>query len=116
MQILDFSSTLGRPLTAFGSHDVSFIPILRRAPASIVCMRVQPGGTIAAHPAAADQLFLVVEGEGWVRSTPNAPVRITPGQAAFWKAGEHHEANSETGLVAIILEGPDIKPELPAIG
>jgi quercetin dioxygenase-like cupin family protein len=116
MIILDFSSKAGRPLTAFGSRDVVFIPMLRPTTAGAVCMRVSPGGTIAEHPAAANQLFLVVEGEGWVRSPPDGRVHIEAGQAALWKQGEKHEAGSTTGLVAIILEGAGLQPELPPIG
>jgi quercetin dioxygenase-like cupin family protein len=115
MIILDFSDTTSRPLTAFGSRDVSFIPVLKPTSAGVVCMRVAPGGTIAEHPAAANQLFLVVEGEGWVRSAPSDRVHIKAGQAALWKQGEKHEAGSATGLVAIIVEGAGLLPELPPI-
>jgi quercetin dioxygenase-like cupin family protein len=115
MQILDFGPTVGRPLTAFGSNNVWFTPVLKRASASVVCMRVRPGGTICAHAAATNQLFLVVEGEGWVRSAPGGPVDIKSGQAAFWTASENHESGTQTGMVVIILEGPDVQPDLPSI-
>jgi quercetin dioxygenase-like cupin family protein len=115
MKIFDFGSAVGRPLTAFGSSNVWFAPVLRRTPVSVVCMRVAPRGTIAAHPAAAAQLFLVVEGEGWVRSAPGDAVAIKAGQAAFWQSNESHESGSETGMVVIIVEGPDVQPELPPL-
>jgi quercetin dioxygenase-like cupin family protein len=78
-------------------------------------MRVQPGGMTSAHAAVTNQLFLVVEGEGWVRSAPGGPVVIKSGQAAFWTASENHESGSDTGMVVIILEGSDVGPELPSI-
>ena len=115
MKIHDFSSAVGRSLTAFGSHDVRFTPILGSASVRVVCLRVQPSGVIAAHAAAENQLFLVVEGAGWVRSGSSARVDIKAGQAALWERGEVHESGSEAGLVAIVLEGPGIQPELPTL-
>ena len=102
-------------MTAFGSHGVRVTRILSRSSANLVCMRVEPGGVIGAHPAAVNQLFLVVEGAGWVRSGSSAPVDIQVGQAAFWEAGEVHESGTATGLVAVIVEGLDLQPELPVL-
>jgi len=59
-----------------------------------------------------DQLFLVVEGEGWVRGKDDSkPVPISAGQAAFWEAGEGHESGSEEGMVAMVIEGEKLNPE-----
>ena len=54
---------------------------------------------------AADQLFVVVQGSGWVRGEEAERTVIEPGTAAFWTAEEWHESGSETGMMAIVVEG-----------
>ena len=98
----------------FGSQSTSFVPILRPGAVGVACIRVGAGGVIGAHQARVKQLFLLVEGEGWVRSGSGVPIPIKTGQAALWDAGEDHESGSATGLVAIVIEGSDLDPLLPA--
>jgi hypothetical protein len=50
------------------------------------------------------QLFLVVQGEGWVRGQAPERTRIQAGQGAYWEEGEGDEAGTETGMTAIIIE------------
>jgi quercetin dioxygenase-like cupin family protein len=56
------------------------------------------------HPAASDQLFVVVQGEGWASGDDGAEQAIAAGTAVFWPAGEEHETRSQAGLTAIIVE------------
>ncbi|HEU4964123.1 MAG TPA: hypothetical protein VFV52_09780 [Bacilli bacterium] len=72
MQLFRFDAAVGRPITAFGSQQVTLSPLHRfpqqmRGSLSVVCMHVAPGGCIGYHPAATKQLFLIMQGEGWVR-------------------------------------------------
>jgi hypothetical protein len=32
-------------------------------------------------------------------------------QAAFWEPGEEHESGSETGMVALVIEGDSLNPD-----
>ncbi len=62
-------------------------------------MHVQPNGVIGLHQVVGLQLFLVVQGEGWVRGTESTRTVIQAGQAVFWENGEWHETGTETGLI-----------------
>jgi len=50
------------------------------------------------------QLFLVVQGEGWVRGESPETRSITTGYAAFWEKDEWHESGTESGMTAIVIE------------
>jgi hypothetical protein len=73
-------------------------------------MYLAPGGQVGRHPASVAQLFLVVNGEGWVEGEAGPRQPITAGQAALWAAGETHAAGTEAGLTAIVFEGEDLAP------
>ncbi len=64
-------------------------------------LRYGPGGIVGGHSAVGDQLFVVVQGEGWVRTEASEPERIAAGEAAVWNAGEWHESGTDTGMTAI---------------
>jgi quercetin dioxygenase-like cupin family protein len=74
------------------------------------CMHFDPGGVIGFHPAGVNQLFLVVSGSGWVRDETSGRIPIRAGQAVYWEAGEGHESGTETGMTAIVIEGPGLNP------
>jgi quercetin dioxygenase-like cupin family protein len=65
---------------------------------------LEPSGLIGYHQATVPQLFLVVQGEGWVRDQAPERTRIQAGQGVYWEDGEWHEAGTETGMTAIIIE------------
>lgn len=50
------------------------------------------------------QLFVVLEGSGWVAGEDGAPGPIHAGQAALWNAGEDHESGTEEGMRVAVLE------------
>jgi quercetin dioxygenase-like cupin family protein len=105
MKILRFDPQAGRRIEQFGSTNVILSGIARlSAEAQVSCMYIGPGGTVGYHPAVTPQLFLVVQGEGWVRgeSAEQAPIRA--GQAALWEAGEGHACGSAAGMTAIMIE------------
>jgi quercetin dioxygenase-like cupin family protein len=117
MKIFSFDASLATPITAFGSQNVVIKRILlATAETRIDCMVLTPNGTVGYHQAVGDQLFLVVQGQGYARSGEageageSAAIPITAGQAAFWKAGEWHETTSAAGLTAIVIEAEAIDP------
>lgn len=112
MQLFRFDVEVGKSLTAFGSHDVFLSRILRTTGGvQIGCFYVQPGGVIALHQALGPQLFLVVQGEGWVRAKEESRTPIHAGHAVFWEHGEWHETGSDSGLIAVVVEGAELEPE-----
>lgn len=112
MRLFRFDAPVGKDLTQHHSANVAISPILRTAGSvQVACMHVQAKGVIGAHPAVKPQLFLVVEGEGWVRGEADQRIPLAAGQAAFWQAGEHHESGSNNGMTALVIEGDDLDPD-----
>jgi hypothetical protein len=118
VKLYRFDASAGHPITAFGSDNVIMSGIQRVANGAlqIGCMYIGTRGVVGSHQATTRQLFLVVEGAGWVRgegldgSDGARRHPVTPGQAAFWEAGEWHESGSDFGMTAIVLEGEGIDP------
>jgi quercetin dioxygenase-like cupin family protein len=105
MKLFPFDLQVGRQIEQFGSANVILSGIARlTAEAQISCMYIGPGGKVGYHPAATIQLFLVVQGEGWVRGEAEGQVPIHSGQGAFWEAGEGHACGSAAGMTAIVIE------------
>ena len=79
--------------------------VRRLAPeAHVVVIEVGAGGRVGTHPAAAQQLFAVVRGSGWVAGADGERHQIELGEAVLWDAGEEHESGSDDGLTALIVE------------
>jgi quercetin dioxygenase-like cupin family protein len=74
----------------------------------VVCVRLGPGGVLPRHPAASDQLFVVVQGEGWASGGDGAEQQVAAGTAVFWEAGEEHETRTDDGLTAIVVEAAQL--------
>jgi quercetin dioxygenase-like cupin family protein len=82
----------------------------------LTCLTLEPGGVIGTHPATHAQLFLVVSGQGWVAGPDGRHISIGTGWGVRWNAGEEHTSGTETGLMALAVEGVPLdlfEPELP---
>ena len=112
MRFFRFDPAVGRPIDQFDSAQAVLSPIQRMTgELQIVCMHIGAGGVIGYHQAEPKQLFLVVQGEGWVRSSEQPePVAIHAGQAAFWESGEWHASGSHAGMTAIVVESETLDP------
>lgn len=122
MQLYHFEQTLSYSLKDFAGKNVDVLRLaLILADSTVTCLYFQPGGLINAHPAGipadriddpdmhgVNQLFLVVQGAGWVRSGDGERVPVNAGQAAFWRAREWHESGSDEGMTVIVIEGDGI--------
>jgi hypothetical protein len=105
MIIYRFDAGVGKPIDQFGSVNITFSRIAFLKTATwISCMNVGKNGVVGYHQATIPQLFLVVEGEGWVRGESAERHSIKAGQAAFWAKGEYHESGSKSGMTAILIE------------
>lgn len=116
MKIFRFDAEVGQRIEQFGSTKVVLSAIARlSAEAQVSCIHIGPVGKIGDHPAVVPQLFVVVKGEGWVRSEMGEPVPIRSGQAAFWETGEGHAAGSTNGMTAIVIESSTLDPGVMAL-
>ncbi|CAM3585130.1 MULTISPECIES: cupin domain-containing protein [Paenibacillus] len=117
MKIFRFDMDAGRPISVYGSQHLIMSKILMSQAAipihHIGCMHIGAGGVVGEHPASSDQLFIVVEGEGWVTANHGPRTKVIAGQAVLWKKGEWHESGSELGMTVIVVEGPLIEPDMP---
>jgi quercetin dioxygenase-like cupin family protein len=70
--------------------------------------RIAPGGRLRRHPATFPQVLAVLEGSGEVSGANCVDEAIEAGEAVFWHQGEEHEARSEAGLTALVIEGESL--------
>ena len=108
MKLVQFEAASA--ITQFDSRGATIAGIARcSGHVQVAFLQLEPGGFVGMHQAACPQLFLVVEGEGRVRSGEDEPIAIAHGQGAFWDAGELHETVSDAGLTAIVVEGETLE-------
>lgn len=111
MKIYRFDEGVGEAISLFGSENFIFSKVVRtHADEKISYFHLGPNGKVGYHQAITPQLFLVVQGNGWVRDETSAPIPVEAGRAAFWEADEWHEAGTGTGLTAIVIESEYINP------
>ena len=109
MRRYSFEATVGRPVRDFGS-DFVLAPLTDPdGRARAACFHLAAGGCVAEHEASVGQLFCVVAGDGWVSGSDDVRQPIGPFQAAYWEKGERHATGTDTGLVAVVLEGDDFE-------
>lgn len=111
MKIYRFDSNVGRKVGRYGSKAVVISNIIRlKKDTAVSCMFIDRDGLVGYHQAMAPQLFLVVNGEGWVRGPSDARIPIRAGNAAYWEKDEWHESGSSNGMTVMIIEGDELKP------
>jgi quercetin dioxygenase-like cupin family protein len=105
MKIYRFNRETGKGIDRYNSSGFTLTRVAHLLEETMTqCAYLDPGGLIGYHQATVPQLFLVVQGEGWVRGQAPERTRIQAGQGAYWEEGEWHEAGTETGMTAIIFE------------
>jgi quercetin dioxygenase-like cupin family protein len=112
MKFFTFHQQDGRVIDLFGSKGAVIHPLVKSEnPFQIGCMYLDQNSVLGMHEAKCPQLFIVMEGRGWVRIEGGEKIPVEKGTAVFWETGENHESGSDTGLTAIIAEGEDFDPE-----
>jgi quercetin dioxygenase-like cupin family protein len=111
VKLFRFDATTGRPITHFNSVNLAISPIQRfDGHAQLGCMHLGPGGVVGYHQATSPQLFLVVQGAGWVRGEDPVRHPIMAGHAAFWQTGEWHESGTDGGMMVMVCEADSLDP------
>ncbi|MEU8812993.1 cupin domain-containing protein [Actinoplanes sp. NPDC048796] len=80
---------------------------MRAEHTAVTVLRVAAGGRIGRHPATGDQLLLVVEGRGRVRSGDGDWQPVAAGDVVRWRDGEDHTTEADEALVAYVVEYED---------
>jgi len=109
MKLYRFDREVGESIDRFDSTGFVISKIVRALDEAVInCSYLAPKGVIGFHPTTTDQLFVVVQGEGWVRGTEQERTPIKAGQIAYWQKDEWHESGTDTGLTAILIEGKQL--------
>jgi quercetin dioxygenase-like cupin family protein len=105
MKFLKVIKDVKQPIERYDSKFAFYSRIARSAKStSIGYMCIEPNGIVGLHEAPIPQLFLVVQGEGWVRVQNGSKVLVKMGEGVFFDRGELHESGTETGMISIILQ------------
>ena len=105
MRIVEFSRSSAQPIELFGSISASSVRIADgNGEAHVYCLYFGPGGIIGEHPTGFEQLFLVVNGSGWVAGADGSRVTLNAGQGVFFENGERHSKGSEAGMTALMIQ------------
>ena len=111
MKFYRFEADVGRSIDNFGSVNFILSRIAHlTAEARVSCFHLGLNGQVGYHQAVTPQLFLVVQGEGWVSDEISERVSITTGCAVFWDKDEWHESGTDQGMTAIVIESEMINP------
>ena len=105
LQKISIHELTGRKITNFNSKDVLLYPLLiKNSPSHVVTMNIEPNGVIGLHQAMTNQLFIVLQGTGWVRGQSDELIPIKEKDWIFWSKDEWHETRSEFGMLALVIE------------
>lgn len=111
MRIFRFDHEVAHPVKQFDSANVAVGRGVRTdGKTQVTVIHVEPGGTLGFHPSTGRQLYMVMNGDGWVEGPEREPRPIHAGQAAFWDAGEWHASGSDTGMTAVSVEADEMNP------
>ena len=75
--------------------------------AHVRVLRLGAGSRVAPHETGFGQLFVPIDGSGWV-SQGSDEVEIRVGQAAYFSRGVTQAKGSENGMVALMIQVDDL--------
>ena len=105
IRLVDFTAEFARSIELFASSGASSVELAQgNGESHVFALHFVPGGSIGPHPAGFDQLFLVVQGSGWVAGSDGVRMRVGTNCGAFVLRGEVHSKGSETGMVAVMVQ------------
>lgn len=115
MKIIKFDKTLGKQIN---NSDTQFtaIRIINEAEVKVGYMYFDKGNKVSFHEAFVDQLFVIIEGEGWVAGNDRKKIKLIKEEGVFWETGEWHEAGTDSGMKVLCIEGKNLdKNNLPIL-
>lgn len=105
IRLVDFTRQSARSIEQFASSGASSVALVHgNGESHAYAVYFVPGGTVGPHPAGFDQLFLVIEGSGWVAGADGVRISVGTNHGAFVPKGEVHSKGSETGMLALMLQ------------
>lgn len=109
MKIYKFTKDSANAINNYNSLHSYYKKIMATvAPTNIGLLYIEAGGIVGMHEAPVPQLFIVMEGEGWVYGEDQKKLFIKQGEGVFWQKGEAHASESDKGLTALVLQASHI--------
>ncbi|MFD2629967.1 cupin domain-containing protein [Oceanobacillus kapialis] len=110
MEVFNFGVEEGNKIHNYDSVSAFYSKILRTdEPTNIGFINIEKDGFVGYHEAPVQQLFVVVQGEGWVEGEDGKRVMLKGGEGVFWRKGEGHISGSETGLTALVVQSANLR-------
>ncbi len=114
MEIYKFTMDDGKTIDNYNSVAAFYTKIMKTVePTNIGLVYIEPGGVIGHHEAPVAQLFVVIQGEGWVSGEDRKKILLRNGEGVLWQTGQGHASGSDTGLTALVIQAKHI--EIPSI-
>ncbi len=105
IRIIDFGAEVAQPVELFSSSGAASVELAHgHGESHAYTLHFAPGGMIGPHPAGFDQLFLVVQGSGWVAGSDGIRQSVGTNCGAFVSKGEVHSKGTVFGMVAIMVQ------------
>ncbi len=111
MNISHINPAPSQEVKEYDSSGAYILPIVETiAGANIHWLWFDPNSKIGYHKIESPLIYIVNDGEGWVRGDGSEPIDIQAGDIIYLDMGEWFEAGSETGMSLILIENrlPDI--------
>ncbi len=111
MRIYRFDPEVGQEDEQFGSVKAIIARVLQLDDrAEINAVYIHPDERISVQQVMTQQLFLLVDGEGWVKHEVSEKKTVRQGQAVFYGESELPELGTESGMTAVIIGNIVIDP------
>lgn len=95
----------GQRISNYNSISAYYSNILKtEEPNTIGFIHIEQGGVVGFHIAPVPQLFIVIQGEGWIEGEDKTKITLKSGEGVFWEKGEGHTSGSDKGLIALVLQ------------
>lgn len=115
IRLVDFTPQRAQAIEQFAASGASTVDLAHGAGEShAYAIHFVPGGAIGPHPAGFDQLFLVVQGSGWVAGADGVRISVDANCGAFVPRGEVHSKGSQTGMLALMFQASTFSLVEPA--
>jgi hypothetical protein len=111
MKIFRFDPKASKEDEQFGSVKAIIARVLQLDNnAEVNAVHIHPSEHLSVQQAMTQQLFLIVNGEGWVKSESGEITTVKQGQAIFWGESELPESGTDLGMTAVIIGNINIDP------
>jgi quercetin dioxygenase-like cupin family protein len=103
VRVLPLTERPRRHVAEWESQGVVARPLIAGA-ITMTHLRFQPGGRLGVHPTSIAQVFVVVQGSGWVSGGDGMRERVEAGTTVLWEKGEKHASGSDVGMIAVVIQ------------